>query len=524
VKHAAALLFFVLVFAAGRGAAAEAFPPNCAPLPAGWTTPAGSTTWSIVNDVSIEGLCSMKSNSPGDAPSEGLYNTSRLQYTGIFVSGTIRFAYRVSSEEGYDCLRFFIDGGPQPFATSCFFNHSGIGASGLIEWTFVELPIDAGTHTVTWSYEKDFSDSQGLDAAWIDNVVLPLALPLISSGTPPGGTVGTAYSHTFVATANPAATFSVVGGALPPGLSINSASGVLSGTPTAAGTFLATIGATNYGGTGTQSISITIAPTVPGAPIIGTATPGNGLAVIAFSPPASDGGAAISSYTATCNPGAVTATRQASPITVSGLANGTTYSCTVTATNAAGTGAASAPASVTPTLLAPLALSQSQSRKTHGSAGTFDIPLDTTQPVGGAVSVEPRAIGGGHRIVFQFNATIVAAGTAACVDSSAAPIGTCVASASGNEVEVLATGIPDNRRVTVSLTNVNGTFNTSVSLGFLLGDVNGSRTVTSADLLAAKGKSAQAVNSSNFVFDVNLTGGITSTDLLAIKGRSGQVL
>jgi len=92
-------------------------------------------------------------------------------------------------------------------------------------------------------------------------------------------------------------------------------------------------------------------------------------------------------------------------------------------------------------------------------------------------------------------------------------------------VEVTMTGIPDVRRVTVSLANVNGAgFNASASVGFLLGDVNGSRSVTSADVLAVKGKAAQAANASTFIFDVNLTGGVTATDILAAKGRSGQAL
>jgi hypothetical protein len=67
---------------------------------------------------------------------------------------------------------------------------------------------------------------------------------------------------------------------------------------------------------------------------------------VAFSPPASNGGLPITFYTVTC--GAISATGPASPITVNGLVNGTAYGCTVTATNALGTGPASAAASVTP--------------------------------------------------------------------------------------------------------------------------------------------------------------------------------
>ena len=77
-------------------------------------------------------------------------------------------------------------------------------------------------------------------------------------------------------------------------------------------------------------------PTVPGAPGSGTALPGNGLAVIAFTVPASDGGAPITGYTATCVPGAVSATGLASPIIVKGLLNDVNVACSVTAGNQVG--------------------------------------------------------------------------------------------------------------------------------------------------------------------------------------------
>jgi M6 family metalloprotease-like protein len=105
-----------------------------------------------------------------------------------------------------------------------------------------------------------------------------------------------------------------------------------------------TVTATNAVGTGTASAaSNSVTPaTVPGVPTIGTATAGNGQATITFTSPGSDGGSAITGYTVTSHPGNITATGTASPITVTGLTNGTAYTFTVTATNAVGTGAASA--------------------------------------------------------------------------------------------------------------------------------------------------------------------------------------
>lgn len=81
----------------------------------------------------------------------------------------------------------------------------------------------------------------------------------------------------------------------------------------------------------------------PGAPIGVSAAAGDASAAVAWSAPASDGGGAITTYTATGTPGGRTCSAAApsTSCTITGLANGTSYTVTVTATNAAGTGAAS---------------------------------------------------------------------------------------------------------------------------------------------------------------------------------------
>lgn len=83
------------------------------------------------------------------------------------------------------------------------------------------------------------------------------------------------------------------------------------------------------------------AASVPSAPTIGTATALSSASIVVSFTPEYDGGSPITSYTVTSTPGGVTATGSASPIIVTGLTTGTAYTFTVTATNSAGTGAAS---------------------------------------------------------------------------------------------------------------------------------------------------------------------------------------
>lgn len=96
----------------------------------------------------------------------------------------------------------------------------------------------------------------------------------------------------------------------------------------------------------------TTSATVPGAPTIGAVTAGDTTAAIAFTAPASDGGSAITDYKATVSAAGVVvalATGASSPITVTGLTNGTAYTSVVQALNAIGYGPASAAsASFTP--------------------------------------------------------------------------------------------------------------------------------------------------------------------------------
>jgi hypothetical protein len=99
--------------------------------------------------------------------------------------------------------------------------------------------------------------------------------PTFTAATPPAtGTVGTAYSYTYRASGSPAPTFAVASGTLPTGLTLNATTGVLAGTPTAAGTFTFTVRASNGVGTAAVSPSTTITITAaPAAPQFTAASP-----------------------------------------------------------------------------------------------------------------------------------------------------------------------------------------------------------------------------------------------------------
>jgi hypothetical protein len=122
---------------------------------------------------------------------------------------------------------------------------------------------------------------------------------------------------------------------------------------TAGQTYTFTVTATNQAGEGTASApSNAVVPyRIPGAPKITSATAGDDSATVAFNEAAEDTrlGNPVTSYTVTARLGAnvtsgpgITATGTSSPITVNGLTNGTNYTVTVYASNAAGNGPESA--------------------------------------------------------------------------------------------------------------------------------------------------------------------------------------
>jgi len=78
--------------------------------------------------------------------------------TSVSGPGTLSFYWMVSSEEGHDYLRFYVDDVQQD------------SISGSTSWTQKTYSIDSGTHSLRWCYTKDDSGSSGEDCGWLDKV------------------------------------------------------------------------------------------------------------------------------------------------------------------------------------------------------------------------------------------------------------------------------------------------------------------------------------------------------------------
>ena len=188
------------------------------------------------------------------------------------------------------------------------------------------------------------------------------------------------------------------------------------------------------GVTADSNTTATVVAIAPDAPTIGTATAtGATTATVAYTAPASNGGATITTYTATSSPGSITGTLSqagSGTITVTGLTGATSYTFTVTATNSAGTSAASAASNSITTPAVP-----SQQAFTTAGSFTWVAPAGVTKvsvvAIGSAgwsnigtpfcPSTAKFAGGGGGGLGYRNNITVVPGSPYAVVVSPCTP-------------------------------------------------------------------------------------------------------
>lgn len=159
------------------------------------------------------------------------------------------------------------------------------------------------------------------------------------------------------------------------------------------------------------------------------------------------------------------------------------------------------------------------SRKTHGSSGTFDIPLTLT----GTAAIECRSGGpsGNYTLVLTFASPVTFAG--ATVTKGTGSVAST--SVNGPQVTINLTGVADQQRIVTTLSSVSDgtvTNDVSVATNMLIGDVNGDGIVNIGDTVLVRNQSGQAVTASNFREDVNADGLINATDVSTVRGASGD--
>jgi hypothetical protein len=165
------------------------------------------------------------------------------------------------------------------------------------------------------------------------------------------------------------------------------------------------------------------------------------------------------------------------------------------------------------------------SRKTHGSAGTFDVAL----PLTGNPGIECRSggVNGDHTIVFTFANPLTSVANASITGGS----GSIASSSIQNTYEYVVnlTGVQNAQRLTVTLTGIRDTSGLrtdilATPMGVLLGDVNANGLVNSTDTSLVQAQSGQTVTASNFRTDINANGLINSTDTSIVRANSGTGL
>ncbi len=173
-------------------------------------------------------------------------------------------------------------------------------------------------------------------------------------------------------------------------------------------------------------------------------------------------------------------------------------------------------------MIPTLQLASAVSRKMHGAAGTFDIPL----PLTGSRGVECRSGGasGDYTLVFTFSNN-VASGNAAVIGGTGTISGTPVVS--GHTMTVNLTGVANVQTLTLNLSSVTDQFSqvlpdTQVPVDILIGDTNGNDMVNAGDVAQTKGQSGQPVTGGNFRTDVNANGSINAGDAAIVKSHSGE--
>ncbi|QJD78771.1 putative Ig domain-containing protein [Spirosoma rhododendri] len=247
----------------------------------GTTTANGSGNWSLTPPTAL----AQGSHTVRSTAADAVGNVSSSSNTNNFTVDSVRPGVSISSSAGGN--NSITRTSPIPFTVTFSENVTGFVQGGLsvtggtvsgfsgsgTTYTFNVMPTSSGTTVVV-----NVASNTAQDPAGNGNTAAPqfsiTAAPtiVVSPATLPDGTVGVAYAQALTASGGTAPyPYAITAGALPAGLTLSSA-GIISGTPTAGGSFTFQVTATDASEapgpyTGVRSYMVTIAaPTITLSP------------------------------------------------------------------------------------------------------------------------------------------------------------------------------------------------------------------------------------------------------------------
>ncbi len=247
--------------------------------PYSWSLASGSLPAGLTLDPSTGSLSGTPAAAPGAYPFTARVTDSASQSAtkSLSVSVADPLSVTTSSLPGGTVGQAYSHavaaaGGKSPYSWSVSSGSLPPGltldpATGAVSGT----PTSAGSFGFTVQATDSGAPARTASKSLSISVAAQLA---ITTSALPDAAVGQAYSQTLAATGGtPPYTWSVASGSLPPGLSLSSAGGVVSGTPSSAGTYTFTAQVTDGTQTATRSLSITVASGPPPPLTITTASP-----------------------------------------------------------------------------------------------------------------------------------------------------------------------------------------------------------------------------------------------------------
>jgi hypothetical protein len=163
------------------------------------------------------------------------------------------------------------------------------------------------------------------------------------------------------------------------------------------------------------------------------------------------------------------------------------------------------------------------SRKTHGTAGVFDVDLPLA-PSSPGIECRTGGANGDHTLRFAFDGNVTSLGTVSLtsIDGLATADPPSVV---GGVVTVNLHNATNVQKLTVTLNNVNSIgHNASVVMGVLAGDTNANGRVSNADVSSIQAQVGAAVVQGNFRNDVNANGTLSNGDVAAAQAKVGTQL